>query len=196
MFSAAKKIIKKDKTAPISPVEHTVAQALLDLELGGPVDMREEIKNLYCLSAKMVAVDKKRRAIVVFIPYRFLRQYHRIQARLIPELEKKLNGKHVIIVAQRSIIFKAKRGEKGYGKPRPHCHTMTAVHEAILNDIVFPTEIVGKRTRFRVDGSKLTTVHLDPRDPHHVKEKIKTFTTVYRKLTGRSIHFTFPIEEP
>jgi small subunit ribosomal protein S7e len=32
---------------------------------------------------------------------------------------------------------------------------LTAVHEKILEDLVFPSEIVGKRTRVGVDGSKL-----------------------------------------
>jgi small subunit ribosomal protein S7e len=32
------------------------------------------------------------------------------------------------------------------------------VHDAILDDLVFPTEIVGKRIRYKVDGSKVLKV--------------------------------------
>lgn len=34
------------------------------------------------------------------------------------------------------------------------------MHEAILTDLVYPTEIVGRRTRVRLDG-KSTRVFLD-----------------------------------
>jgi small subunit ribosomal protein S7e len=35
---------------------------------------------------------------------------------------------------------------------------LTAVHEQLLEDLVYPSEIVGKRTRVAQDGSKLIRV--------------------------------------
>merc|ERR1712110_876856 len=90
------------------------------------------------------------------------RSVQKIQGRLIRELEKKFSKRQVIFVANRTILDKNFR-RKGL-KVRPRSRTLTSVHESIMEDIIGPTEIVGKRTRIGVDGSKVMKVYLDPKD--------------------------------
>ena len=42
---------------------------------------------------------KGKKAIVIFVPVPQLKAYHKIQSRLVRELEKKYSGKHVIFIA-------------------------------------------------------------------------------------------------
>ena len=59
--------------------------------------------------------------------------------------------------------------------------------------MVYPTEIVGKRTRVKTDGRRIIKVLLDPKDQTALESKVDTFASVYRKLTGKDVVFEFPI---
>ena len=66
------------------------------------------------------------------------------------------------------------------------------MHNAILDDLVYPAEIVGKRTRIRLDGSRLFKVHLDKSQQTTIEHKTDTIAAVYKKLTGKDVNFEFP----
>lgn len=57
--------------------------------------------------------------------------------------------------------------------PHSFSRTLTAVHDAILEDLVFPSEIVGKRIRVKLDGSRLIKVHLDKAQQNNVEHKVR-----------------------
>ena len=48
-------------------------------------------------------------------------------------------------------------------QPLTRVAVASAVHAALLDDLVFPTQIEARRTRYRTDGSKLLKVYLDPK---------------------------------
>ena len=83
-----------------------------------------------------------------------------MQSRLVRELEKKFSGKHVVFIAQRRILPKPTRKANKLKQKRPRSRTLMAVHNAILDDLVYPAEIVGKRIRIRLDGSRLFKVYI------------------------------------
>jgi small subunit ribosomal protein S7e len=190
MFTARQKIVKEKGSEPTEVEEH-VAQALFDLEVNG-TELKADLKDLHILAAKEIEVSASKKAIVVFIPFRQLRPYRKIESRLIVELQKKFSGKHVVFVAQRRILAKPSTKDHKKKQKRPKSRTLTAVHDAILEDMVYPAEIIGKRTRFRLDGSKLLKVYLDRKEQRNVEEKLETFSVVYKKLTGREVQFMFP----
>jgi len=187
---AHKKIVK-EKGAEPEPFEVDVAQAICDLEANSN-DLKAELRELYIVSAKEVDVSG-RKAVVIFVPFKLLKIVHKIQSRLVRELEKKFSGKHVVIIGQRRIMRKPSAGQRQPKQKRPRSRTLTAVHESILEDLVYPTEIVGKHTRYRLDGSKIIKVYLDPKEAANVEYKLESFGQVYKRLTGKEATFEFPV---
>jgi small subunit ribosomal protein S7e len=127
-------------------------------------------------------------------PYR-LAQGPAAVPSLTRELEKKFSDRHVLIVASRRILPRPKRSNRSrtsQTQKRPRSRTLTAVHDAILTDLVYPVEIVGKRLRTREDGSKILKVVLDEKERGGVDYRLDTYTEVYKRLTGKGVNFEFP----
>lgn len=186
-MSAANKILN---TSP-SELELQVGQAFADLE-NSSSDLKAELRPLQFNSAREIEVAGGKKAIVIFVPVPLLGAYHDIQARLTRELEKKFSDRHVMFLAERRILPKPGRKRSKETQKRPRSRTLTAVHEALLEDLVFPTEIVGKRVRYQTSGSKLHKVILDSKDSTVLDHKLESFQAVYNKLTGKQVVFEIP----
>ena len=170
--------------------EASVAQELLNLEMTS-TDLKSSLKDLYITAAKEVDCSGGRKAIILYVPFKLLKSFNKIHQRLVRELEKKYSGKQVLIIAQRTILGKSfARSHKTKGV-RPRSRTLTAVQDAILDDIVYPTEIAGKRTRCKVDGKRILKVYLDSKDQANVEARIATYADVYNKLTNKQVSFHF-----
>ena len=92
-------------------------QALCDLEANSN-DLKAELRELYIVSAKEVDVTG-RKAVVIFVPFKLLKVVHKIQSRLVRELEKKFSGKHVVLIGQRRIMRKPSAGQRQPKQKRP-----------------------------------------------------------------------------
>ncbi|KAL0063108.1 ribosomal protein S7A [Marasmius tenuissimus] len=192
-MSVNNKILRTANAPTTAPdeTETNVAQALIDLENNVP-ELKSELRPLQISAAREVDVRGGKKAIVIFVPVPQLKAFHKVQARLTRELEKKFSDRHVVFVAQRRMLRKPSKNSRVKQK-RPRSRTLTNVHEKILEDLVFPTEIVGKRTRVSVDGSKLLRVFLDSKDANVLEYKLDSFSSVYRRLTGKDVVFEFPV---
>ncbi|BET02517.1 ribosomal protein [Nesidiocoris tenuis] len=189
MVAAHPKIIKAGGAEP-DATEASIAQALLELELNS--DLKSQLRELHITKAKELELGG-RRSIIIYVPMPQLKNFQKIQIRLVRELEKKFSGRHVVFVGDRKILPKPTRKTRTQSKQkRPRSRTLTAVYDGILEDMVFPSEIVGKRIRIKLDGKQLIKVHLDKLQQTNIEHKVDTFASVYKKLTGREVTFEFP----
>lgn len=97
------------------------------------------------------------------------------------ELEKKFSNRHVLFLASRRILPRPKRSNRSrtsQTQKRLHSRILTAVHDAILSDVVYPVEIVGKRTRTREGGSKVLKVVSDEKERGEVDYRLDTYAEV------------------
>merc|ERR1712064_88464 len=150
------------------------------MELESNSDLKAQLRELFIRSAQEIEIGKGKKA------------FQKIQVRLVRELEKKFSGKHVVFIAQRKILAKPTRKANKLKQKRPRSRTLVAVHNSVLDDMVYPAEIVGKRTRIRLDGSRLFKVHLDKTQQTNIEHKTETYASVYKKLTGKEVTFEFP----
>ncbi|KAJ6798534.1 40S ribosomal protein S7-like [Iris pallida] len=190
MFTASRKI-QKDKGLEPTEFEDSVAQSFFDLENTNQ-ELKSDLKDLYINSAIQIDVAGNKKAVVIHVPFRLRKGFRKIHVRLVRELEKKFSGKDVILIATRRILRPPKKGSAAV---RPRNRTLTAVHEAILEDVVYPAEIVGKRVRYRLDGSKIIKIFLDPKERNNTEYKLETFGGVYRRLCGKDVVFEYPVTE-
>lgn len=187
-MSAQAKILSQAPTE----LELQFAQAFVDLE-NSSAELKSELRPLQIKSVREIDVAGGKKALVIFVPVPSLAAYHKVQTKLTRELEKKFPDRHVIFLAERRILPKPSRRSRQLQK-RPRSRTLSAVHDKILDDMVFPTEIVGKRVRYLVGGNKIQKILLDSKDVQQIDYKLESFQAVYNKLTGKQIVFEIPKE--
>ena len=181
--------LRKAKRDTATPLENDVAKAIYELELNHKT-LRLSLPRFHINTAKEVESTKTaKKGLVVFYPLRYFMLVRKVQKVLTAELEKRFAGRAVMLIAQRTIT---KRPACIYQRQEvQRSTTRTAVNEAIMADLVYPADVVAKRWRFRVDGSKVMKVFLDARDRKKTEGRLTIVAAVYKQLTHRAVNFGY-----
>jgi len=173
-----------------SELDLRIARFLVDLEASNVNNIQADLKALQFTRCVEVPVNEKK-ALVVFVPYVLRKKFQKIQASLTRELAKKLssNAGDIVFIAERVILPRSFVRRKG-NQMRPRSRTLSSVQEGILQDICYPAQIVGKRTRITTDGKRVMKVTLDG-EKRDCDEKRKFFSAVYKKFCNKTAEFVF-----
>ena len=196
MFNSREKILKKDEDK--TDLEEEVAKIIYDLQMKSEGSTKQNLVQLYLTGATNVDFTDRSgnsgKALLVRIPYRSLPSFRKTRGPVVSALEKKFKNTHVIVAATRTIQSKFLKTHRS--QMRPRTRTLTSVHDALLEDVVSPAQIVGKHTRVSVNGNKIHKIFLDPLDKEKVEDKLDAFTETYRKLTHKKVQFEFSTPTP
>jgi small subunit ribosomal protein S7e len=139
--------------------------------------------------------QKTARVPIVSVPSKQIAAYHTVNAYLVPELEKELGAAQAVIVAKRRAFPKPLVRGRDYRAIRATGRTLRSVQEALLDDIVYPTAILCRRTHCDPAGRQTQYVLPDAHDKTRADERIAGVGVAYTRLAGRKTVFQFGAPE-
>jgi len=189
MFNRTK-LQKKEGVKP-TELEEDTAKSLTALETSNK-DIARELRSTYINSVTEETFEaddgSAAKYILVKIPFRSLKFYKKVSSQVIDHLEKKFSCS-VIVVVNRTID--SLRKVTHTSQKRPRSRTLKAVQCATLHDVVVPSSIVGRRSRYSPVTGVTEQVFLDPLDKMLVEEKVEAMADAYRKLTTHKVSIEF-----
>ena len=134
--------------------------------------------------------DKKSiKALVIYLPFAYLRDHKQAVNKLINEVQAK-SGSYAFVVAKRTVVSKW----SDYKQTIPISRTLKDVSDAILEDLLAPGVIIGRRERIRLNGTHLYKIHVNEEARPYLQDKVETITQIYQALTNRKIAIEFRSE--
>eukprot|EP00792_Barthelona_sp_PAP020_P008541 TRINITY_DN3227_c2_g2_i1.p1 TRINITY_DN3227_c2_g2~~TRINITY_DN3227_c2_g2_i1.p1 ORF type:complete len:179 (+),score=40.06 TRINITY_DN3227_c2_g2_i1:48-584(+) len=175
------------------PVLEQIKQDIIDIQNTNS-DLKHHLNNFKIVGAKKILVDDSE-VCVIFVPVPLMKRLRVFQDRLTADMEKKMNCP-CVFVSKATIIPQESNKSHIKRQKRPHSRTLTAVHQLILEDVVFPSEIVGRHVRHTLrsgDRKSVQTeyIRLDATHRETAEDRTHLFSLIYKDLTGRNAEFGF-----
>ena len=169
-------------------ITKSLTSALQQIQDKDP-ELKAQISNVKIENAAEIATADNKKCYLVHVSSENLGDLQKVQSEVVKRLEGKLSSPVVIVPARKRIngnLFRKYRGKKVN-----RTETLTYVYDALLQDIVYPAAIVGKRIRFPKSKARVFKIQVDKLDKDLVDYKINAITASYKALTNRDLSVEF-----
>jgi small subunit ribosomal protein S7e len=154
---------------------------------------REQMKNIKIENVSEFKYEENKTFVLVNVNESSVKSLQKVHVDLVKRLESTL-GKPVIVIPSRKTVD-GKKYRKFIGKKVPRTKTLTYVRENLLEDLLFPATIVGKRTRYPRGQQKQLKVFVDAVDKEVLASKTSAICVGYKSLTGHELSIDFPAQQ-
>jgi small subunit ribosomal protein S7e len=153
-------------------------------------DLKKDLEAIKIEGANEITIADNKRCYLVQVNEASIKNLQNVHADIVKKLESHFNVPVLIVPYRKTINGNLYR--RYIGKAAPRTKTLTAVYDNLLEDLLYPATIVGKRTRFQKGKNKLFKVFVDPIDKESVEYKTNAIATTYKALTNRELVIEFP----
>lgn len=141
-----------------------------------------EVKEL-----KLVGADKKSIPIyIVYLPFVYVQNHRALLPKIVNEIQAKKKIP-TFLLTHRTIINK----KADFKQKVPRNRTLSQVYDSILDDLLAPGIVIGKRYRYHLDGSQHVKVFVNEESKDVLEPKADSIAQIYKLLTNRKISIEF-----
>jgi small subunit ribosomal protein S7e len=179
---------KKTDTNKVSDLVKKVFNDFADSH----AEYREDMKNINIELVSEFKYEDNKNFLLVTVNESAAKNLQRVHVDLVKRLES-TTGKPVIVIPKRKVVD-GKKFRNFIGKKVPRTKTLTYIRENLLEDLLYPATIVGKRTRYPRGQQKQLKVLVDSVDKDTLSSKTSAICFGYKSLTGHELSIDFPTQ--
>jgi len=153
---------------------------------------KEDMKNIKIENVSEFKYEENKTFVLVTVNESAVKSLQKVYVDLVKRLESTL-GKPVLVIPSRKTVD-GKKYRKFIGKKVPRTKTLSYVRENLLEDLLYPATIVGKRTRYPRGQQKQLKVLVDSVDKEVLSSKTSAICVGYKSLTGHELSIDFPAQ--
>jgi small subunit ribosomal protein S7e len=188
MLCTTDKLGNKNR-ATVNEITKNLTNVLNRIQDSNPT-LKKDLEGLSIESANEISMDNNKRCYLIQVNESNMKNVQNVHSELVKKLEDHFNTPVLIVPYKKKVNGKLYR--RYVGKQVPRNRTLTAVYDSLLEDLLYPATIVGKRIRHPKGGNRLFKVLVDPLDKDTVEYKVNAIASTYKALTNRDLSVEFP----